>query len=97
MSRAAKISKRRKAPLGAKNAPFGAKNAPFGALICADVPKTRISVFRKKVFPLLGHPTKCNEPERHWMSFQICMKNKKIESILKMMTPQSALSVSEEQ
>jgi hypothetical protein len=76
MSRAAKISKRRKAPLGAKN-------APLGALICADVPKTRISVFRKKVFPFLGHPTKCNGPERHWMSFQICMKNEKIESILK--------------
>jgi hypothetical protein len=84
MSRAAKISKRRNAPSGAKNAPSGAKNAPSGAKnapsgaknapfappVCADVPKTRISVFRKKVFPFLGHPTKRNGPERHWMSFQ---------------------------
>jgi hypothetical protein len=85
-----------KSPSGEKHH-WAPKKHHWPPPVCADVPKTRISVFRKKVFPFLGHPTKCNEPERHWMSFQICMKNEKIESILKMMTPQSVLSVSEEQ
>jgi len=89
---AAKISKRRnrqKCTIGRQKCPVGRPS------LCGCTQNAHLS-FPEKGFPFLGHPTKRNGPEKH-LSFQICMKNEKIESILKMMTPQSVLSVSEEQ